>query len=138
MEYFDQYSNHFVFVIIVGLFLFKGKILGLFFKFKNVNAAEASIILKNGNSVLLDVRTVGECKSGKVSASVNIPLAELSSKMDSFLKDHKDKEVLVICASGSRSVFAAVQLVKKGVKAYNVTGGMVGWSMRGDRALLVK
>ena len=68
-------------------------------------------------AVIIDFRSKGECSSGAVPGSENIPLPTLSLKM----KQIKSLQVPIICvcASGMRSGTAKVQLKAAGVEAYN-------------------
>ncbi len=77
-------------------------------------------LVRNG-AIILDVRTVGEFNSGHIDGSLNIPLNELSSKLN---KIKKDKCIITCCASGMRSASARAILKSKGYgEVYN--GG--GW-----------
>jgi hypothetical protein len=70
----------------------------------------------------LDVRSPMEYNSGNIDAFSNIPLQELQQNIETL---EKDKPVVVICESGSRSVYAARILSKVGFeKILNVRGGM--------------
>lgn len=73
--------------------------------------------------VIIDVRSSGEFYSGHIENSLNIPLGDLPSKMDS-LKD-KDQPIITCCASGIRSAGAARIFLAKGYT--NVVNGG-GWS----------
>jgi phage shock protein E len=77
---------------------------------------------------LLDVRTPDEYKQGHVSGAELIPLDELLSKKTQI---PKEREVICICASGSRSSVAARQLSSLGYKVSNMRGGMARWSSAG-------
>ena len=57
-------------------------------------------ILREG-SIIVDVRTVGEYKSGHIKNSINIPLDSLSQHLNRF--PDKNKAIVVCCASGMRS-----------------------------------
>lgn len=76
--------------------------------------------------VLVDVRTAEEYAAGHVPGAVNIPVDELSSRLDEIEK-HKEGEVWVICQSGGRSATAADLLAKQGYRAVNVDGGTGAW-----------
>jgi len=77
------------------------------------------------NHVLIDVRTPGEFKSGHVAKAKNIPLNTISKKMSSI---PKDKTVVLICRSGSRSGMAARQLANAGYEnVINLKGGVMRW-----------
>jgi phage shock protein E len=69
------------------------------------------------NATIVDVRTIGEYTQGSVGGSLNIPLAELQSRMASI---PKDKPVVTCCASGMRSASARSVLLSNGFKeVYN-------------------
>ncbi len=87
---------------------------------------EAKERVKAG-SVLLDVRTAAERKQSSIAGSLHIPLNELSAKMKS-LEKHKAREVILYCASGSRSASAAVQMKKAGFIVGNLKGGIGAWN----------
>lgn len=77
---------------------------------------------------LLDVRTPGEYKQGHISGAELIPLDELSNKAARL---PKGREIVCVCASGSRSSHAAHQLSAQGYKVSNMRGGMSRWVRSG-------
>ncbi len=79
--------------------------------------------------LLLDVRTGEEFDGslGHIDGAILIPLQELMQRI-SELDDHKDKEIIVICHSGSRSGIATQLLRDKGYNALNMDGGMIAWN----------
>lgn len=78
-------------------------------------------------SILLDVRTAGERSSRSIPQSVHIPLQEIGSRMKE-LERYRGKEIICYCASGSRSVSAAIKLKRAGFTAGNLKGGMASWN----------
>lgn len=93
---------------------------------KNYSAVDIQDRLRSG-SVLLDVRTAGERRSHSISGSIHIPLHELGTRMND-LEKHRSKEIICYCASGNRSVGAAIKLKKAGFNAANLKGGMASWN----------
>jgi rhodanese-related sulfurtransferase len=92
-------------------------------------AAEVAGRLKGPAApLLLDVRTAAERSGSSIPGSLHIPLHELGRRVDE-LKKHKDREIVVYCASGSRSVSAALKLKKEGFNAANLTGGIAEWKL---------
>lgn len=91
----------------------------------NISTQEAKNKFQDKNTQFIDVRTPGEYKRNHRKPFKNIPLSTLaqhSQKLD------KDKEVVVICQSGMRSMKAAKMLKKQGFeKVTNVKGGMGAW-----------
>jgi rhodanese-related sulfurtransferase len=92
----------------------------------NYSGAEAKQQVKAG-SILLDVRTAGERKSSSIPTSIHIPVHELSSRLKE-LEKHRGKEIICYCASGSRSVSAALKLKKAGFTVGNLKGGIGSWN----------
>ncbi|WP_156289466.1 rhodanese-like domain-containing protein [Oceanobacillus salinisoli] len=91
----------------------------------NITVQEAKNKFKDNHVQFIDVRTPGEYKVNHRKPFKNIPLSNLSSKVDTL---DKEKELVVICQSGMRSAKAAKMLKKQGFqKIYNVKGGMSAW-----------
>ena len=93
-----------------------------FLKKKFFDNIDYKTMLYSGG-VIIDVRSEGEFYSGHIENSLNIPLGQLSSKLDQ-LKD-KDQPIITCCASGIRSAGAKKILSAKGYT--NVVNGG-GWS----------
>ena len=95
----------------------------------SISAKEANEKLnEKAKPFLLDVRQPEEFRSARVNGAKLIPLGELSGRMKEL---PKNREILVICASGSRSSSATRQLVTAGYNATNINGGMGGWMRAG-------
>ncbi|MFD1017943.1 sulfurtransferase TusA family protein [Thalassobacillus hwangdonensis] len=73
---------------------------------------------------LVDVREPAEYEFGHIPNAVSVPLGELEGNLD---KIDKDKDVYVVCRTGSRSDLAAQKLSEKGWNVYNVVPGMKEW-----------
>lgn len=76
--------------------------------------------------LILDVREPFEHQSEKIPGSKLIPLGQLHDRI-SELEKHKDKEIIVYCRSGSRSMSACRFLQKQGYKVTNLSGGILQW-----------
>lgn len=95
----------------------------------NLRPAEAQAKLtQSPKPILLDVREAVEFRSVSIPGATLIPSGQLAVQMK---KLPKNKEIIVICASGSRSVPATRQLIAAGYKAFNVQGGMSAWMRAG-------
>jgi rhodanese-related sulfurtransferase/TusA-related sulfurtransferase len=80
----------------------------------------------NENMMIIDVRESAEFVFNHIPNAVSIPLGELESRLDEL---QKEKEIFVICRTGSRSDFAAQKLAENGfTKVVNVVPGMSEWS----------
>ncbi|WP_312198388.1 rhodanese-like domain-containing protein [Anaerospora hongkongensis] len=78
-----------------------------------------------GNEYILDVRTTEEYKEGHVPGATLIPLNQLGRR---FREIPRDRDVYIMCRSGTRSAEATVWLLKKGFdNVYNISGGMLKW-----------
>ncbi len=94
-----------------------------------LNPQELSEKLKSATPPLIvDVREPEEYQAGHIAQSKLIPLGELSRNLN---KLPKDKEIICVCASGSRSSAGTKQLVNAGYKAINMNGGMYTWLRAG-------
>lgn len=76
--------------------------------------------LVDQGAIIVDVRSKAEFNSGHVRGAKNIPLGELSAKINQL---KKGKTIITCCASGARSGVARGMLKSKGFETYN--GG--GW-----------
>ncbi len=84
--------------------------------------------LRRGDKIrILDVRELDEIRSGMIPGASHLPRAHFESRVEDVLPD-KDAEVVVYCASGVRSVFAARTLAELGyTNAVSMKGGFVRW-----------
>jgi molybdopterin/thiamine biosynthesis adenylyltransferase/rhodanese-related sulfurtransferase len=80
---------------------------------------------------VLDVREPDEFQEGAIPGAIHIPRGHLESQVESRLTD-KSKPVLVYCASGVRSVFAANTLQELGYETVaELAGGFNRWKDEG-------
>ena len=91
--------------------------------YTNINNEQLQNIIKsNKNTLILDVRSPGEFRSGHIPNAKNIPVQELSSQIDD-LDAYKNDDIIVYCASGVRSSTAVIILNDSGFnKVYNLGG----------------
>jgi rhodanese-related sulfurtransferase len=78
--------------------------------------------------IVLDVRTPNEFRSGHIRGARSVPLPELPSVLDAL---PRDRELVCVCASGSRSRRATSMLTRAGLYAVNLRGGMGAWTRSG-------
>jgi NADPH-dependent 2,4-dienoyl-CoA reductase/sulfur reductase-like enzyme/rhodanese-related sulfurtransferase/TusA-related sulfurtransferase len=84
-------------------------------------------------AIVIDVRTQQEYHgpAGHIKNSKLIPLGDLMYNIEQ-LNEYKDKEVIMVCHSGSRSMMASQLLVRAGFKdVRNLSGGMMIWHRKG-------
>ena len=77
---------------------------------------------------LLDVRRPDEWDMYHVANTVQIPLDELSSRLNEL---PKDQPIMIICHSGNRSGQAQAILAQARFNATSVAGGMIAWNQAG-------
>jgi len=74
---------------------------------------------------VLDTRTDKEYKQGHIPGSIHIELSEVGSKAK---KLRRDKDVVVYCQNGNRSIWAIKRLMGMGFTSlYNLKGGYGAW-----------
>lgn len=85
---------------------------------KSRNIRKMLPALLQSGAVIVDVRTEREYSSGAAPGSLNIPLNELKARVNEL--SYK-KPIILYCASGTRSAFAAIILKGQGFKkVYNI------------------
>lgn len=90
--------------------------------------ADLREILSRGDPVfILDVRTPEEFAGWHIPGAVNIPIDRVEVDPDS-VPVPADRPVVAVCAHGNRSARATAVLRARGVDAWNLVGGMVGWN----------
>jgi phage shock protein E len=97
---------------------------------QNISAAEArTLLMKNDQVLILDVRTPGEYRQVRLAAAQLIPIDQLSRRLGEI---PTNRPVLLYCAVGYRSAEAANFLARQGFPAvYNMYGGISAWQLRG-------
>ena len=81
------------------------------------------------DALVIDVREPEEYAYGRVPGAVNIPQADLASRLDEV---PRDRPLMIICAAGSRSLRAAQFLKQNGIeRVVTVTGGTSAWRAAG-------
>lgn len=96
-------------------------------KFVDVDANRFAELIKQPNTVLLDVRTAREFAEGHISGAILIDVnaADFSRRVAGL---DKSKTYLVHCRSGVRSVRACNELADTGMlNLYNLVGGIIAW-----------
>jgi rhodanese-related sulfurtransferase len=92
-----------------------------------INAFELTKLLNHEDALVVDVRQEQEFIQGHILNSINIPLGNLSDKMNR-LEKYREKPIIAVCLSGQRSAQACGKLKKQGFeKVYNLSGGIMAW-----------
>jgi rhodanese-related sulfurtransferase len=100
-------------------------------KFESISPAQAQERIDAG-AMLLDVRESVEYRTAHAPAAKLISLGALPKRLKEL---PKEREILVICASGNRSSQAATMLAAEGFQVTNVSGGMAALQRAGLRTV---
>jgi len=97
---------------------------------REVGTAEAEDLVERG-ATLLDVREADEFEQGAVPGSVFLPRGHLESQIEGRIPD-KSTTVVIMCAGGVRSVFAARTMQELGYSdVVSMAGGFNRWKDEG-------
>jgi rhodanese-related sulfurtransferase len=77
---------------------------------------------------LLDVREPDEWQAGHIAGAQHIPLGQLRERLGEL---PKDRTILAVCRSGSRSESAMRGLLTLGYTVENLEGGITAWKRAG-------
>ncbi len=100
-------------------------------RIQEVDTAGAEQLIAGDDVVVLDVREPDEYEQGALPGAVHIPRGHLESQIESKLTD-KSKPVVVYCAGGTRSAFAADTMNQLGyADVVSMAGGFGKWKNEG-------
>ncbi len=98
---------------------------------REISTEEAEAELARPDAVLLDVREPDEYEQGALAGAVHLPRGNLESSIEGRLPD-KSAHVLVMCAGGVRSAFAADTMQQLGyTDVSSIAGGFNRWKDEG-------
>lgn len=86
--------------------------------------------IEAGEVTVIDVRTVGEFRSGHVPLSINIPMDEFESRIDDV---PTDRPVVMVCQSGRRSQMTREMAAGRIGEIACLDGGIDAWTKAGHR-----
>jgi len=102
-------------------------------RIREVDTATAEQAAAEPGAVVLDVREPDEYEQGALPGAVHIPRGHLESQIENRVADH-DTPLVVYCAGGTRSAFAADTLSQLGyTNVVSMVGGFNKWKNE-DRA----
>ncbi len=86
---------------------------------------------RHGTALFVDVREREEWEEGAVPGAVHVPRGQLESRIEGLVPD-RSTEIVLYCAGGSRSAFAAKALGELGYEhVSSLTGGFTDWKRNG-------
>ena len=98
---------------------------------REVTTAEADELRHADGAITLDVREPDEYEQGAIPGSMHIPRGTLETNIEMRVPDH-DTPLVVLCAGGTRSAFAAKTLGELGyTDVVSVIGGFNQWKDEG-------
>ncbi|MCH1615359.1 MAG: molybdopterin-synthase adenylyltransferase MoeB [Acidimicrobiales bacterium] len=98
---------------------------------KEIDTAGAQERILNGSPVVLDVREPDEFEQGALDGVTHIARGHLEAQVEQRIQDH-DAEIIVYCAGGVRSAFAAQTLGELGyTDVVSMDGGFGKWKDEG-------
>jgi len=95
--------------------------------YPSASPGEVTQLINREDAVVLDIREDNEFHTGHIVNAVHIPLGFLKDRRPE-LEKYKNRPIIAVCRSGSRSGQACSQLKKAGFEnIYNLKGGMMAW-----------
>jgi sulfur-carrier protein adenylyltransferase/sulfurtransferase len=99
-------------------------------RIREVDASEAQVRIARGAHTI-DVREADEVAQGTIPGATHIPRGFLESRIEETVRD-KEGPVLLYCAAGARSAFAAEALAQLGYRdVVSLAGGFGAWKAAG-------
>ncbi len=104
---------------------------------KEINTLAATQLLNGRDALLIDLRETTERTRGLIPQARSIPNSTLSGQIDALKKDARTgssapRPVILVCASGRRSLSAGRTLRKAGLEeVYSLEGGFDAWQQAG-------
>jgi sulfur-carrier protein adenylyltransferase/sulfurtransferase len=101
-----------------------------------VDAARAKDLIESGDPLIVDVREQDEWDEGHIEGAIHIPRGNLESRIEAAAPDHT-RPVLLYCAAGNRSAFAAKTLLELGYEEpISLAAGFTDWKRNGFPVVL--
>jgi sulfur-carrier protein adenylyltransferase/sulfurtransferase len=98
---------------------------------EEVDASRASDLIDDGSYAVVDVREQAEWDEGHLPRAVHIPRGSLESRIEQAVPD-RSQPIILYCAGGSRSAFAARTLEELGYEnVASLAGGYTDWKRNG-------
>jgi sulfur-carrier protein adenylyltransferase/sulfurtransferase len=98
---------------------------------EEIDASRARELISQDSPTIVDVREQHEWDEGHLPDAVHVPRGSLESRIEGTVPD-KSTPVLVYCAAGNRSAFAAKTLAELGYEhVVSLAGGFTDWKRNG-------
>lgn len=95
---------------------------------KSVGTHQLTQLVNRDDALVLDIRPAADFSKGHIVGAHNIPLSKLPAQT-SELERHKERPIVVVCATGMTAVNACKILKTKGFeKLFRLHNGMQAWT----------
>lgn len=81
----------------------------------------------NAGSLIIDIRVPQSFDLIRIPGSLNMPQEQFAKWIDGALPFAEGTSVLLVCAVGEQSRHYAAYLASRGIKAFNLDGGIMTW-----------
>jgi molybdopterin/thiamine biosynthesis adenylyltransferase/rhodanese-related sulfurtransferase len=96
-----------------------------------IDAARAQSLVQDDSAAIVDVREREEWDEGHLPGAVHVPRGHLESRIERAVPE-RTRPVVLYCASGNRSAFAAKTLEELGYEnVFSLAGGFTDWKRNG-------
>ncbi len=98
---------------------------------REVGVVDAVQLINRKDALVIDVRDTSEYEAGHITGARHVPEKQLAERLKD-LEKFKDRALIVVCRSGTRSG-AAVQVLRGNGfnEAVNLRGGIGAWQQAG-------
>lgn len=117
--------------VVSGVMLVWPSIAKRFSGTKQLGVVDAVQLINRQDAVIVDVREIGEFKSGHIPHARNLPVDQIQGRLKE-LEKFRNRPILLTCATGNRSSTAGTTLQKAGfAQVFCLAGGMGAWQQAG-------
>jgi rhodanese-related sulfurtransferase len=93
-----------------------------------VTPEHTEAVLADGSAQVVDVREPYEREAGYVAGTAHIELQALPAQAETL---ERERPLIFVCRSGSRSLLAAQAFRRAGFDAWSMAGGLEQWAAEG-------
>jgi molybdopterin/thiamine biosynthesis adenylyltransferase/rhodanese-related sulfurtransferase len=98
---------------------------------EEIDASAGAALVESADAVFVDVRERDEWDEGHIPGAIHVPRGNLESRIENAVADRSTR-IVVYCASGARSAFAAKTLEELGYDdVVSLAGGFTDWKRNG-------
>lgn len=110
----------------------------LFSKVKDISRTQAISALNQDDAIVVDLRANNDFRTGHIANAINLLPAEIKKGSIGKLDKHRDKLVILVCATGMTARASANELIKQHrfERVATLKEGLAGWN--GENLPLVK